>query len=76
MGGAGRGERIGAGHAMTRKSSAPIRVRARPERQQDGAELVAHAGEIVGLAGLSGHGQTDLLLDIFSAASTVAAASR
>jgi ribose transport system ATP-binding protein len=45
-----------------------IRVRARPERQDDGAELVAHEGEIVGLAGLSGHGQTDLLLAIFAAA--------
>jgi ribose transport system ATP-binding protein len=43
-------------------------VRARPARQLDGAELVAHEGEIVGLAGLAGHGQTDLLLSIFDAA--------
>jgi ribose transport system ATP-binding protein len=43
-------------------------VRARPARQLDGAELVAHEGEIVGLAGLSGHGQTDLLLAVFDAA--------
>ncbi|PBB16947.1 sugar ABC transporter ATP-binding protein [Mesorhizobium sp. WSM4313] len=46
-----------------------LRVRARPARQQDGKELVARAGEIIGLAGLAGHGQTDLLLSIFSAAS-------
>jgi ribose transport system ATP-binding protein len=45
----------------------PIVVRARPSRQSDSAELVAHVGEIVGLAGLSGHGQTELLLDVFNA---------
>ena len=39
-----------------------------PTRQTGGAELVAHEGEIIGLAGLAGHGQTDLLLAIFSAA--------
>ena len=50
------------------QNSRAWRVRARPARQDDGAELVAHAGEIVGLAGLSGHGQTDLLLAIFDAA--------
>ena len=44
------------------------RVRARPARQVDAAELVAHEGEIVGLAGLAGHGQTDLLLAVFAAA--------
>ena len=43
-------------------------MRARPARQLDGAELVAHEGEIVGLAGLAGHGQTDLLLAVFDAA--------
>jgi ribose transport system ATP-binding protein len=49
------------------RSGAPVRVRALPERQSDGVELVAHKGEIIGLAGLAGHGQTDLLLSIFSA---------
>jgi ribose transport system ATP-binding protein len=50
------------------RGTTPMRVRARPARQSDGLELVAHAGEIIGLAGLSGHGQTDLLLAIFKAA--------
>jgi ribose transport system ATP-binding protein len=50
------------------RGQAPMRVRARPERQKSGAELVAHEGEVIGLAGLAGHGQTDLLLAIFSAA--------
>jgi ribose transport system ATP-binding protein len=54
------------GTAGPRRSAAPIRVRARPERQQDGVELVAREGEIIGLAGLSGHGQTELLLKIFA----------
>jgi ribose transport system ATP-binding protein len=52
-----------------KRGAAPIRVRARPARQQDGAELLAREGEVIGLAGLSGHGQTELLLDIFAAAS-------
>jgi ribose transport system ATP-binding protein len=45
-----------------------VRVRARPATQSTGIELVAHEGEIVGLAGLSGHGQTEILLSIFNAA--------
>src|SRR5262249_5769396 len=47
----------------------PLRVRAKPARQEDGKELTARQGEIVGLAGLAGHGQTQLLLDVFRAAS-------
>jgi ribose transport system ATP-binding protein len=50
-------------------SAGRIRVRIRPERQADGRELTAHEGEIVGLAGLAGHGQTELLLAAFDAAS-------
>ncbi|RWH17689.1 sugar ABC transporter ATP-binding protein [Mesorhizobium sp.] len=67
MGGAGEHQKAA---AETRKVAVgALRVRARPARQQDGKELVARAGEIIGLAGLAGHGQTDLLLAIFSAAS-------
>ena len=54
--------------ATTAPSSGPVSVRARPARQMDGRELVARRGEIIGLAGLAGHGQTDLLLDIYRAA--------
>jgi ribose transport system ATP-binding protein len=67
MGGAEGHEKAAAGTA--RAEPGPLRVRARAARQQDGKELVARAGEIIGLAGLAGHGQTDLLLAIFAAAS-------
>ena len=63
MGGAQRAnEARSARAARARAAIAPVRVRARPARQTDGAELVAHEGEIIGLAGLAGHGQTELLL--------------
>ncbi|MET2832398.1 sugar ABC transporter ATP-binding protein [Mesorhizobium shangrilense] len=55
--------------AAGRPETVVLRVKARPARQEDGKELVAYAGQIIGLAGLAGHGQTDLLLAIFSAAS-------
>jgi len=55
------------GHGRTRGDS-PLRVRARPKRQRGIGELVAHEGEIIGLAGLSGHGQTELLLSVVAAA--------
>ena len=48
------------------RGTSAVRVRARPATQSDGIHLVAHEGEIVGLAGLSGHGQTEILLSIFS----------
>ncbi|MGV8855730.1 MAG: sugar ABC transporter ATP-binding protein [Devosia sp.] len=51
-----------------------LRVRARPARQGNARELVARQGEIIGLAGLAGHGQTDLLLAVFEAASHQTAA--
>ncbi|TPI10566.1 sugar ABC transporter ATP-binding protein [Mesorhizobium sp. B4-1-1] len=67
MGGAEGHQKAAAGARKTEAGA--LRVRARPARQQDGKALVARAGEIIGLAGLAGHGQTDLLLAIFSAAS-------
>ena len=48
-------------------AEAPIQVRIRPARQRDGQELVARRGEIIGLAGLAGHGQTDLIVAAFNA---------
>jgi ribose transport system ATP-binding protein len=69
MGAADRPQRDESEIAVRTRSSAPIRVRAAPERQQDGGELLAREGEIIGLAGLSGHGQTELLLAIFAGTS-------
>jgi ribose transport system ATP-binding protein len=67
-------ETMGGGHAG-REPAAPRTgerrgepcVRAVPAT--GGIELVAHQGEIIGLAGLSGHGQTELLVRVFDAAS-------
>ncbi len=50
------------------RGQAPVMVRARPKRQADAAELVARQGEVIGLAGFSGHGQTELLIEVFDAA--------
>ncbi len=55
--------------AAARRGETPVCVRARPAGQKSEAQVVARQGEIIGLAGLAGHGQTDLLLDIFAAAS-------
>ena len=68
MGGAEHHEKAASEAKAAVKQGGVLRVRARPARQSDGKELVAHEGEIVGLAGLAGHGQTDLLLAIFDAA--------
>jgi ribose transport system ATP-binding protein len=64
-------QRHGAAEAAreARVHDAPVRVKIRPGRQPDDQELTAREGEIVGLAGLAGHGQTDLLLAAFEAAS-------
>ncbi|MEM1400766.1 MAG: sugar ABC transporter ATP-binding protein [Pseudomonadota bacterium] len=48
-----------------REGAAPIVVAS--SDGSDAIRLAAHPGEIVGLAGLSGHGQTDILMRIFDA---------
>jgi len=58
-----------AASSIAARRETPVVVRVRPDRQADQRELVAREGEIVGLAGLAGHGQTDLLLATFAAAS-------
>ena len=67
MGGSTPAAAVAASAGVPRADRA-LRVRARPERQTNDAELVAREGEIIGLAGLAGHGQTDLLLAVFGAA--------
>jgi ribose transport system ATP-binding protein len=68
MGGAAASKMRPTPKAADLRSTTPVRVRARPANQSAGIEFVVHEGEIVGLAGLSGHGQTALLLSIFKAA--------
>jgi len=68
MGGAAASKMRSAPEANVSRKKTPVRVRARPATQSEGIEFVAHEGEIVGLAGLSGHGQTALLLSIFNGA--------
>ncbi len=46
------------------RDTAPVAVRATP-KAPGSLTLAAHKGEVVGLAGLSGQGQTELLVDVF-----------
>ena len=67
---------MGSAHARTRNARSsnaqqvqgPVVVRARPEFQRSEIAVVAREGEVVGLAGFSGHGQTELLIEVFEAA--------
>jgi ribose transport system ATP-binding protein len=68
MGGAATGKIRSVQERAAPRGTTPVRVRARSLSRSDGIELVAHQGEIVGLAGLSGHGQTELLLHVFRGA--------
>ena len=54
--------------AVAIRESEPVVVRAVPKAPETVA-LAAHRGEVVGLAGLSGQGQTELLVQIFDSAS-------
>ncbi len=49
-------------------ADAKPRVQSSPKAQRDGVKLTARAGEIIGLAGLAGQGQSEILVDIFAAA--------
>ena len=66
MGTVAREESGGRAAVAGRRSEASPRVRARAKA--GGRELIAHRGEIVGLAGLGGQGQSELLIRIFDAA--------
>jgi ribose transport system ATP-binding protein len=46
-------------------AAAERKVLAVPPGQGDATTLVANRGEVIGLAGLGGHGQTDMLIRIF-----------
>lgn len=52
-----------------RKQGAP-EISTFPSGAESGKKLEAYKGEIVGLAGLSGHGQTETLVRVFSARSS------
>ena len=65
MGTVAQPERQETAAAATRVADARPRIRARAE---GGTELVAYPGEVVGLAGLAGQGQSEMLRRIFDAA--------
>lgn len=56
-----------AGHSPSkvRDVGAKAMISLRPTQQNDDKRLQAFPGEIVGLAGLSGHGQTEALIEIY-----------
>lgn len=55
-----------AGAAVTRNG--PVAVQVSGQGAPDAPPMTVHRGEIIGLTGLAGHGQTALLLRIFAAA--------
>ncbi|MBB5751133.1 sugar ABC transporter ATP-binding protein [Prosthecomicrobium pneumaticum] len=65
MGSVAAEEKEGPAEPARARSDAAPRLRARPPRQEDGRELVAHRGEVIGLAGLAGQGQTAMLVLIY-----------
>ncbi len=72
-GGSGAGEAVAAAGAVNQDR--PPRVELDPGRGSV-IRLTARAGEVVGLAGLDGHGQRDALLAVFAAAHGTAAGAR
>jgi ribose transport system ATP-binding protein len=68
MGGAHAADEAPPSTLSAQRGTTPLLVRARPQLQADAIEVRAHEGEIIGLAGFSGHGQTELLIEVFDAA--------
>lgn len=66
MGNVAEGEPSHQLEAAEIRGATPIVIDARPAAQIDGRKLLVHRGEIVGLAGLAGHGQTRMLLQIYA----------
>lgn len=69
-----KSERIGSGRKM--KISTERAVEATPLTAAKTDRLVVHRSEIVGLAGLAGHGQTRMLIQIFDGARKSSAATK
>jgi ribose transport system ATP-binding protein len=64
MGGTARQEQAATRDVASRRRQGNPRVQQRPSRQADEQTVQAFPGEIVGLAGLAGHGQSQLLTQI------------
>lgn len=50
---------------ISKRADGSVYLSIYPNEQQQGIALTAHQGEIVGLAGLSGHGQTDTWVRLY-----------
>jgi len=62
--------------SITKERAGPSNIQASLADTDDAIAFSAHPGEVVGLAGLAGHGQTELLLKLFKAAGRKAGSIR